>query len=384
MPGRPSSDAVVLLPGFLGIDRVGRFFYFSERVAAALRAALEARSGRTIVVVPCSNRPIGSLQARQAFLLEQLARICQRERGLERIHLVGHSTGGLDAQLLTCDRPLGEGSWGPFSWVRSRIASAVAIAAPQHGTYLARSTAVRLLQGRLSLSGAASVTMLSVDLIHMLWTQPAVRDILDGARTQLPETIAFLAEMLRHRELLRDLDPDSMAALRQRVKPEGRVPLTSFVTVAGLSEAAPRAPDRFFRDLHELTASETLDGRDAAAAAVERLRRARHWISGTGRAPGLLGARSSDGVVNSALQLFDPGDPRELGGVVVADHADVIGYYDRPAGPLERRPLQEGMFHSGSGFNDRCFFELYGRVAQAICRSIPDLDDSDATPVAAG
>jgi hypothetical protein len=175
-----------------------------------------------------------------------------------------------------------------------------------------------------------------------------------------------------------------MAALRQRIRPEGRVPLTSFVTVAGLSAAAPSAPDRFFRDLHALTASQAPADHAPAPFALARLGKSRHWISGTGHTPEVLDAGSSDGVVNSVLQLLDPCDPGELGGVVVADHADVIGYHDRPAGPLDQQPLQVGMFHSGSGFTDRCFFELYGRVAQAVCRAIPDLEERAMEPIAAG
>jgi hypothetical protein len=85
-----------------------------------------------------------------------------------------------------------------------------------------------------------------------------------------------------------------------------------------------------------------------------------------------IDASDSDGVVNSARQLLiSRGDDAYLGGIVVADHGDVIGHYDR-ADPLsfdwrgESRPINQGFFRSGAGFGDDQFFELYGRVAECI------------------
>jgi hypothetical protein len=86
----------------------------------------------------------------------------------------------------------------------------------------------------------------------------------------------------------------------------------------------------------------------------------------------MLGPETNDGLASSGLQLLDPADPDELGGVVVGDHGDVLGHYDRKPGLLEDQPIDAGLFHSGSGFNDDAFFELYGQVAAAILRAIPD------------
>jgi hypothetical protein len=63
-----------------------------------------------------------------------------------------------------------------------------------------------------------------------------------------------------------------------------------------------------------------------------------------------------------------------FGGCVVADHADVIGHYDRrdplSLGPDGKtRPINDGFFRSGAGFGDDQFFKLYERVADWVARA---------------
>lgn len=379
-----ATDAVVLIPGFLGFSRIGRFYYYSERIAAAIRGALEARLGRSVVVVPCGTQPMDGLAVRQEFLLSELQIVCNCLPRLERLHLVGHSTGGVDAQLLTCERPLAEGAdlWTKYAAVRAKLASVVAVASPHHGTFLARSLPARLLGGPLDLlrdplgllRGVGGFARLLAGVVPIALRHPAKGDLAPGLTQQLPETLRFLKRMWDHRELIRELAPERMAELRLRARPEGRVPLTSFVTVAGLSEAAPRRADSLFRDLHGLTAAHTAPAPACTPAAIARLRA--HGRAVIGKASfdlASIEAGSSDGIVSSCLQLLDPADPHELGGIVVGDHGDVIGHYDRAPALLEEEPLNVGIFHSGSGFDDDAFFELCGLVVGAISRSIPEL-----------
>src|SRR5437762_272957 len=206
------SDAVVLVPGFIGFSRIGPFYYFSERITAALRAALQARLGRAVVVVPACTRPIDSLEVRQRFLLEQLQRLCDGLPDLQRLHLVGHSTGGVDAQLLTCDRPIGERSWREHDGVRRRIASVVAIAAPQHGTFLARAPGALFLAHPLRhLRGFGAFARLLADAVPVALRHPETGDLLSGIARQLPAAGSFLRRMWEHRELIEELAPEAMA-----------------------------------------------------------------------------------------------------------------------------------------------------------------------------
>src|SRR5258705_7922436 len=97
-------DAVALLPGFLGFGHFGGFYYFADRVASTLRGALEIETGRSIPVIPFSTLPTSGLAGRQEFLLGALGRLDKMLPGVERFHLIGHSAGGVDAYLLTCER----------------------------------------------------------------------------------------------------------------------------------------------------------------------------------------------------------------------------------------------------------------------------------------
>ncbi|HME70169.1 MAG TPA: hypothetical protein VKM54_09925 [Myxococcota bacterium] len=55
----------------------------------------------------------------------------------------------------------------------------------------------------------------------------------------------------------------------------------------------------------------------------------------------------------------------------MADHADVLGHYDRQDALIDGKPYNTGMFHSGAAFGDDEFYRLYRGVAQAILKVIP-------------
>jgi hypothetical protein len=88
------------------------------------------------------------------------------------------------------------------------------------------------------------------------------------------------------------------------------------------------------------------------------------------RRPASLDTTLNDGVVNSIRQIVNAEKPEEVGGFVVADHADVLGHYDRQDALIAGRPYNAGLFHSGAGFGDDEFFALYQRVARAILKTI--------------
>jgi hypothetical protein len=147
----------------------------------------------------------------------------------------------------------------------------------------------------------------------------------------------------------------------------------------------PRACDRFFALLQELTAQNA----PSSATTVEALQLLERSSALIIRNPSAhvaaFDAGSSDGVVNTARQILLPGAPDRraappgapepiFGGCIVADHADVIGHYDR-RDPLsfgpdgKTRPINDGFFRSGAGFGDDQFFKLYERVAEWVARA---------------
>src|SRR2546427_12228416 len=95
-------DVVVLVPGLLGFTRFGGFYYFADRLIAVLRGLLEEPLGYPVPVVPVTTLATDSLRHRQGSLLQNLPGICEQLSGVERVHLLGLSTGGGDAPPPPC------------------------------------------------------------------------------------------------------------------------------------------------------------------------------------------------------------------------------------------------------------------------------------------
>ena len=257
-------DVVVLVPGFLGFARFGGFYYFAERVVAVLRGILEDRLSYTVQVVPCTTHPTHGLADRQRHLLGYLGDLCTKSLSeVERIHLVGHSTGGVDAQLLACTKPLDGQAWDQkANEVRRRIKSVVTISAPHYGTCLADSWLGYWAENPL-LRWAPLVRGIELGY-HLLRLAPHALPALQ--RLQLArDGITFLAQVAFHRELIADLRPANMEKLRSTLEPEPEVALTCFVTGTELEGSHERSSDSFFTDMYDLTkgdgnASPVVDG----------------------------------------------------------------------------------------------------------------------------
>lgn len=373
-------DVVVLVPGFLGFARLGGFYYCADRLGAVLRGLLQEALGYPVPVVPCKPLPTHALKERQGDLMAYLYRlVTEKLPGAERIHLVGHSTGGVDAQLLTCTKRLDGTEWNEeLDSVRRRIKSVVTVSAPHYGTRLADSWLAYLGASRFvrPISAVPEAIKLAY---HLLWLLP--REAPAIARLQLAhprDVIAFLAQVAFHRDLIADLRPSYMERVRKEFAPEKGVSLTCFVTAVEPRDEGGRTSDAFFKDMYGLTKGE--DGAPTAKP-VEACRRLLTRLiktqpdlvirNGQSRMPETIEPALNDGVVNTVRQLADPEDAAQVGGFVVADHADVLGHYDRQDSLIEGRPYNAGLFHSGAGFGDDEFFGLYRRVAQAILKTIP-------------
>lgn len=94
-PSPPScSIHVVLVPGFFGFGRLGDISYFAG-VTPLLEAKLSER-GLAARVTEVVTAPTASIRRRAASVVEAIAEAGQTPGD---IHVVGHSTGGLDARL---------------------------------------------------------------------------------------------------------------------------------------------------------------------------------------------------------------------------------------------------------------------------------------------
>jgi triacylglycerol lipase len=146
---------VYFVPGLFGFAKLAGYDYFNH-----LRRGIEQRYARAGVPVVCEDvpaPPTSSLRYRSRVLAGTVARTL----GDGPIHLVGHSTGGLDARLvlspsanLGLEEPL-------LAW-RAQVASAVSLNTPHYGTpvagYFATVSGTRVLYA-LSLFTVLSLTL---------------------------------------------------------------------------------------------------------------------------------------------------------------------------------------------------------------------------------
>ncbi len=352
-------DVALFVPGFFGFGAFGHpdrplVEYFARVEDALLRAHVGPL--RFAVHQP---PPAGSLEERVRSLHLKATEVLAA--GATRLHLIGHSTGGVDARLLANDRT-------PFLPARadllSRIASVITISAPFRGTPLARRVgrgtwlfvpalwfgSILASRRRLRLAGQAATLFnfaKRATLQEPTPTDDLIAQLADVDRETAQQIRRFLGEVARDHRLVDDLKPEAMGALNPSLEGGDRVPVISFVSTAPPASLSPlkfvTAPlQRLLYDFTwTLTAAPPRDG-----APIPR----GPWI-GPRRTD--LTDTSNDGIVPAWSQTLRG----EAAGIVLGDHLDVIGHYESTGATFLR---------SGSDFDDTRFRALWSQVARAL------------------
>jgi pimeloyl-ACP methyl ester carboxylesterase len=366
-------NVVALVPGFLGFDHLGGWTYWADRFLAGLRCRLEARRPGPIPVLAVPTPGIGSLAARQEALLRNMRALeaADPEGRPYRWHLVGHSTGGLDAALLARTHRLEETSEGSrFSrqvLEPVEIGSITTIATPHYGTCLALAPIAELRAGHFSAGGVAEAVRAGVDIFarHDKSLTSRVKFALGSAFEG--SAIKFVHGIVFNDRLAVDLRPEVSAKLTREPNRRTDVPIYCIATMAPTPDRETK--DKLFRDLWTFT-QERAEGATPAPPDVD-------WKKGTIIASrehaGLLpaGPRDSDGVVNTTRQVDRDGPRAEYAGLVIADHGDVIGLYHR-IDPIDGEPIEPGLLTSSADFKDDQFFEMLALVAKGILKNVPE------------
>jgi hypothetical protein len=343
-------------------------YYFAERVAAALRGGLDMCLGQPVPVVPLTTLPAGSLGERQDSLVQQLRALIKRTGRKPQLHLIGHSTGGVDAYLLMCERQVDGAPWtAAQDEARRQLVSITTVSSPLRGTWLSANAVAKFaLDPRHNCRGLVMALKLIRELLAWRFDKSLFADVISNATAALPDAFKLCWNLLHHRQLFGELTPAYMEPLLRDNPRKLDLPFTSFVTVVPedlLHHASP-----FFSDLYTMTAGDDTAPVSTTITAANDLLNAHaaEALRPAGCAPPVFGPRVSDGVVNSVRQILDPTDPSTLGGIIVGDHLDVLGYYDDVDALVSGRPLNQSVFRSGAGFGDDQFFQLYGRIASRI------------------
>jgi hypothetical protein len=358
---------VVLIPGFFGFVNFGRLMYFAH-VREVLASELERR-GVQAVMHRVRMPPTASMDVRSAALQSYLADAIPDDG--TPLHLIGHSTGGVDARLLLSLEA------SPYA---ERVQSAVTVASPHRGTPLATFFDSILGQQLLRVLSLATVTVLRDGRLPM---SVIARTVAALARAGLPrgrleavfdhleaelvgrlpeqeqESVTkFFHEVGQDQGLLPQLTPAAMRGLNASASDRPSVRYGCVVAMSPRPSVRRRirlgakvgdhATYALYSFLHQRTRDDDAAPFDATSAQLDILRR------GLG---GLPSAGDSDGIVPVWSQVH--------GHVVAAvrgDHLDVVGHFDDE----RHEPPHHDWLTTGSGFNRAAFENVWSSVASFL------------------
>ena len=366
---------VYLVPGFLGFVNLGRISYFGhvQRELAERFTALGFRARLHVVRAP----PTASLPERAARLAETIAATAPRRDAA--VHLLGHSSGGLDVRLLTAPG-VRLPTDAHLERLAARVRTVVTVSTPHYGTPLAAFfTTLRgqqLLQvlslnimyvlhfGHLPLSallrmGGTALRLgeqiVNSELLGELFGR-LLEDFSVGRRRAVR---AVLREVVRDQSLMLQLTPEAMEVFNASVLPRAGIRYGSVVTQsarpslrgtlsAGLDPAA-QVMHAVYAGLYQLNASARR--RRARRLSPEQSRALKRAFRTAPTAAG------SDGIVPTLSQTWG-----RVIHAAVADHLDALGYF----GDAAHQPPHVDWLVSGSRFDRVRFGALMNDVSRFI------------------
>lgn len=368
---------VYLIPGFFGFSNLGDVLYF-RAVRETLAQTFAAR-GEQVEIYGVKTFPTGSLARRARRVLEEI----DKNESLTQataIHLVGHSTGGIDARLVASTaQGLGLESLRPQ--LAEKLRTVVCLSTPHYGTPLANffttiygkkllyfiTLLVFVGLWRRPIAFAGSLLGLgykAYDLLGLnetLLLQLTNQLLRDFTPERQREVRAFLDSILKDVSLMIQLTPESMEVLNATIRPLEGVRHVSYATVAPPPiKIIDRARWREWLDplsvvlysaVYSLTAKP--ESGYSYHPPIEPV-----WFDSGQPLPFELDPTSNDGVVPSLSQIHG-----EFRGFIKADHLDVIGHYLR--GPLEKSGGAD-WFLSGAKFSLEGFERLWNDVTDVL------------------
>ncbi len=366
---------IYLIPGFFGFSNFGDLKYFAH-VTEVLEGSLRRR-GLEVSVHYVRTLPTASVRRRTTKLLEVMAETAD---GDGPIHLIGHSSGGLDARFFaSAGATLSDQL--PATQLMARVKSVVTVVTPHRGTPLAplfdSLLGARVLQilslatiyvlryGKLPLGALVSLGGVLVrldntageDALDQVWNQ-LLADFSEDRKKTIQE---FFREVGKDTSLIRELLPQNLEVFNATTRnapdvrygcviARGKAPGITSTLSAGLSAYA-QASHAIYVALYTLAARTPSDR--VMLPEWSQMQAIRSFWSDE------PDERANDGIVPTLSQVWG-----EVICAVSADHHDVIGHFEDPS----HVPPHFDWLTSGSGFKRRDFEILWSSVADWLAK----------------
>ncbi len=380
-----------LSPGIFGFGQLASYDYFGH-VRRALEARFEA-AGQQLTSAVVDALPTASVR-RRAVRLAEVVSTTSGDDG--PIHLLGHSTGGLDARLVASPSARLPLEPSTLAWL-PRLRSVTMMNTPHYGTPLAKFFATVNGQRLLYALSALTFTGLSIGAPPLALAGALVGLIgraehssrleqraLDRAVSSLMRVLSdasnrevrdFLEAIKQDQGAVLQLTPESMDLFQAGVEDRPGVRYHSTVSMAPrlsarewldqLAHPWVMGSMSIFSTLHGLTGRDDrrypcAEVRAAGGGVVEVWAGAESEAKLASAFAGSVTVRDNDGVVPLRSQLW--------GRVVwagLADHLDVLGHFhgdDRGPSALRHRDW----LTSGSAFDQAQFDALMDAIAEGL------------------
>jgi triacylglycerol lipase len=375
-------------PGMFGFGRLASYDYFGH-VERAISERFR-NAGAEIQTHVLDSSPTASIRRRAVELAETIARTCDLpapDGG--PIHLVGHSTGGLDARLVAAPGVSLAVAAPSLEW-RQRLTSITTINAPHFGTPLASFFTTVSGQRVLRTLSALTVIALSVGapplsivsalvaafgrVDHALGLEIGILDRttdallrrLDDVRSR--EVRSYIDQMKEDNGAMVQLMPEAMDLFEAGIQDPPDVVCQSTASMApppspqtvvrAVTRPQNALSEAMFAILHGITSRDDASYPCTPGAMDEENERVLLRAFDT-----VPGSKSNDGVVPVPSQIWG-----KLVWAGYGDHLDVLGHFAGPSTPFWQTPSDETPPHvdwlmSGSSFDTGRFAALMDAVA---------------------
>jgi hypothetical protein len=364
-PGACSSPLVhrvYLSPGMFGFGHLATYDYFAHVERALVRRF--AAAGKQLEAHVVDVSPTASIRRRAVRLAELVAKTADDGEGT--IHLLGHSTGGLDARLVSSPSARLPTAKENLAWL-SRLRSVTTMSTPHYGTPLASFfatvsgqrmlyavsalTVIGLSLGAPPLAAASALVVaigridrtLGIELRMLDRTTDALLKALEPATSK--EVRGYLDAIRRDQGAMIQLTPEAMDLFQAGI--EDRPGVVYQCTCAQAPAPSPGSLARslsgpwraissaIFTTMYGITAR--YDEQYPCAAPDMPAETESALARAFGKAPG---ARVNDGVVPVLSQVWG-----RVAWAGYADHLDVLGHFP---GAVVPRPFWASVFGGGA------------------------------------